>query len=288
MLKIDLELEERSLTGDSNKDSRGGSSYRYPLCPEAPQGATEQNPHSSGTGETPASREESLLLGMDHPGNLKVLTEKVGTLILRGQKKNCSGAAKKRARRAQLVEAPTGDSTGGQPPPQGGQIQTPQGPSMSGLQGKGSGKPLREGPSTSGPNPHKGSQPVQGPGKRQRSSGSTPESRQVKRHRRIGQLSYARAAQEGLQMAIICDGYPKVQVSKENFVSIQQAIGGLVDGFPQEGFTPRLVDTYWAKGSAIVVYQDEETRDWLSSEVPQMNAWEGSRLKMVGLDALPA
>jgi hypothetical protein len=88
-------------------------------------------------------------------------------------------------------------------------------------------------------------------------------------------------------MAIICDGYPKVQVSNDNFINIQRAIGGLVDGLPEEGFTPRLFDTYWAKGAAIVVCQDEETRDWLGSEVPKMNAWEGSRLRMVGLEALP-
>ena len=87
-------------------------------------------------------------------------------------------------------------------------------------------------------------------------------------------------------MDIICDGYPKEQVSNENFISIERAIGGLVDGLPVEGFTPRLLDTYWAKGAAIAVCQDEETRDWLSREVPKMNAWEGSRQRMVGLEAL--
>jgi hypothetical protein len=56
---------------------------------------------------------------------------------------------------------------------------------------------------------------------------------------------------------------------------ISSASSGLVDGLPEEGFTHRLVDTYWAKLAAIVVCQDEETRDWLGSEVPKMNAWEG-------------
>ena len=60
-----------------------------------------------------------------------------------------------------------------------------------------------------------------------------------------------------------------------------------MDGLPQEGFTPGLIDTYWAKGATIVVCQDEETRDWLGSGVHKMNAWEGSRLRMVGLEALP-
>ena len=36
-------------------------------------------------------------------------------------------------------------------------------------------------------------------------------------------------------MAIICDGYPKVQVFKDNFVSIQRAITRLVDGLLEEG-----------------------------------------------------
>jgi hypothetical protein len=76
-----------------------------------------------------------------------------------------------------------------------------------------------------------------------------------------------------------------VQVSNENFINIQRAIGRLVDGLPEEGFIPMLLDTYWAKGGAIVVFQDEETWDWLGSEVPKMNAWEGSMLRMVGLEA---
>ena len=66
-LKIDPELEKRSLTGAFDKDSRGGSTCGDPLCPEAPQGATEQNRHSPGTGETPASWDVRLLSGMDHP-----------------------------------------------------------------------------------------------------------------------------------------------------------------------------------------------------------------------------
>jgi len=36
-----------------------------------------------------------------------------------------------------------------------------------------------------------------------------------------------------------------------------------------------------------VVCQDEETRDWLASSVPTLKECEGSRLKMVGLEALP-
>jgi hypothetical protein len=60
-----------------------------------------------------------------------------------------------------------------------------------------------------------------------------------------------------------------------------------VDGLPEEGFTPRLIDIYWTKGAAVVVCQDKETRDWLASSVPNLKAWEGSKLKVVGLEALP-
>ena len=88
-------------------------------------------------------------------------------------------------------------------------------------------------------------------------------------------------------MAMVCDGYTGFQVFRENFVSTQRAICGLVDELPEEGFTPRLIDTYWTKGAAVVVCQDEGTRDWLGSKVPTPTAVEGSRFKMVGLGTLP-
>jgi hypothetical protein len=36
-----------------------------------------------------------------------------------------------------------------------------------------------------------------------------------------------------------------------------------------------------------MVCLDEETKDWLASRLSTLEAWEGSRLKVVGLDALP-
>jgi len=142
------------------------------------------------------------------------------------------------------------------------------------------------GPSRTGPNSTKSKGPSQGPGKRRRPSGGTSEGRQAKRLKSVGQPSYAIAARESIRMAIVCDGYPEIKISKENFVGIQRAIGGLVDELPEEGFTPKLIDTYWTRGAAIMVCQDKETRDWLASKVPTLTAWEGSRLKMVGLGAL--
>jgi hypothetical protein len=68
-------------------------------------------------------------------------------------------------------------------------------------------------------------------------------------------------------MAIICECYPDVQVSKENFVDIKQAIGGFVDELPEERYTPRLIHTYWAKGAANVVCQDTDMCNWLDSKV---------------------
>jgi len=53
--------------------------------------------------------------------------------------------------------------------------------------------------------------------------------------------------------AIVCDGYLEIQLSKENFVSNQRVIRRLVDGLPEEEFTPRLIDTCWAKGAAIML-----------------------------------
>jgi hypothetical protein len=49
----DPELKERSLTGDSSKDSRDGSSDGDFPCPEALQRATRQNLGVPVTGETP-------------------------------------------------------------------------------------------------------------------------------------------------------------------------------------------------------------------------------------------
>jgi hypothetical protein len=81
--------------------------------------------------------------------------------------------------------------------------------------------------------------------------------------------------------------YPGEQISRDNFTDIQKQIGRLVDEFPEEGFTPRLVDSYWSKGAAIMVCHDEATKEWLTAKAPGMVAREGSRLKVVGLDALP-
>ena len=36
-----------------------------------------------------------------------------------------------------------------------------------------------------------------------------------------------------------------------------------------------------------MVYQDSDTKEWLESETPTIEAWEGSRFKFVGLDSLP-
>jgi hypothetical protein len=88
-------------------------------------------------------------------------------------------------------------------------------------------------------------------------------------------------------VAIVCEDYPREQISRDNFADIQRAIGRLVDELPEEGFTPRLVDSYWSKGAAIMVCHDELTKDWLAAKTSTMVAWEGSRLKVVGLDALP-
>jgi hypothetical protein len=60
-----------------------------------------------------------------------------------------------------------------------------------------------------------------------------------------------------------------------------------VDEPSEEKFTPRLVDSYWAKGTALMVCHDELTEDWLAAKVTTLVAWEGSKLKMVCLDALP-
>ena len=88
-------------------------------------------------------------------------------------------------------------------------------------------------------------------------------------------------------MAVVSENYPESQISKENFADIQRAFSWLVDELPEEGFNPRLVDSYWAKGAAIMVCLDESTKDWLAAQVTNLVAWEVSRHKKVGLDAIP-
>ena len=159
------------------------------------------------------------------PENVESLTEKVGTLGLQVTSKNRCGAAKKRARRARLAKAPSGDSGGGQPQSApGGQPQALQKPGTSGVQqGKSAeskGLPL-------------------GLSKRQWSAGGTPVGGQAKRRKQVGQLSYARVAREGIRVAVVCENYPESQISKENFIDIQGAISWLVDELPVQGFTPQ-------------------------------------------------
>jgi len=126
-----------------------------------------------------------------------------------------------------------------------------------------------------------------GPSIRQRSAGVTPEDGRAKRPKQTGQPSYVRVSREGHRIAVVCGVYSKTQVSRKHFVDIKRAIGRLVDELPGKGFTPRLADFYWSKGAAILVYQHEMTRDCLAAKVQNLVAWEGSRLKVVGLEALP-
>jgi hypothetical protein len=75
---------------------------------EAPWGATEQDPVAQGAAGTPLNGEECLPVVGRTSENLEGLTEKVDTLGLQTTKKNRCGAAKKRARRARLAEAGSG------------------------------------------------------------------------------------------------------------------------------------------------------------------------------------
>jgi hypothetical protein len=88
-------------------------------------------------------------------------------------------------------------------------------------------------------------------------------------------------------VAIVCEDYPRGQISSVNFADIHRAIGRLVDALPEKGFTHRLVDSYSSNGADIMVCQDTDTRDWFERQAPNMAAWEDSRLKVLGLDVLP-
>ena len=137
-----------------------------------------------------------------------------------------------------MAGAPAGGPASGQPrPPQGGQTQALQVLSSTGTQSKEN--KTHPGPQQGGPASLDDRGPTQGPAKRQRSSGGTPWRGRAKRPKSGGPSSYTQAARKGMRMAIVCEGYPEVQVSKEKFSDIQRAVGGLVDGLPEEAFTPR-------------------------------------------------
>ena len=91
---------ESSASGDSDKGS----------CTETPQiGAPGRDPVEQGAGDTPLTGGERPSHSNLSSENLEGITQKVGTLGLRATSKNRYGAAKKRARRARLAEAPSGD-----------------------------------------------------------------------------------------------------------------------------------------------------------------------------------
>jgi hypothetical protein len=233
--------------------SKGSSS-------EAPCGATEQDPVEQGAGGNPQIKEERPPVAERASENPEGLTEKVGPLGLRNTKKKRCGAARERARRARLAEAGSGQ-------PQSNPKDRPQSqqkPSTSGASHKGT--------TPSKPTSSEEGGPSQGPRNRQRSAGGTPEARHTKRYKEHGQPSYVRVSREGHQVLIVGDDYPRNSISRNNFLDIQRAIGRIVDELPEEGLTPRLVVSYWAKGAAIMVCQDEATRDGLTSKVPPVEA----------------
>jgi hypothetical protein len=120
-----LEQKESSAVWASDKGSRT----------EAPHGAAGQSPVEQKADETPLIGGEHLPSAEHAQVSLEGLTEKVGTLSLRATRRNCCGAAKKRARRARLAEAPTGDSSGGPPGlASGDKSQDLQKPGTSGAQ----------------------------------------------------------------------------------------------------------------------------------------------------------
>jgi hypothetical protein len=88
-------------------------------------------------------------------------------------------------------------------------------------------------------------------------------------------------------VATVCEDYLETLIPRKKFVDIQKAVGRLVDGLPEEGLTLQLLNAYWSKGVMIMVCQDQETCDWLARSVPTLTAWEGSRFKVVEMDALP-
>ena len=153
---------------------------------EASLGTTEQNPCMQGTSEIPVTWDEQLSLSSLRSENLERLTVKVGTLGLQSFRQNRFGAAKKRARNAKLFETPTGDSNSCQTQiPRSNQPQNLQKPCTSEAQRKVKKRKKRK-PSSTGPESSESRGHLNGPDKRQRPFGGTPEGGQTKSLKQVG------------------------------------------------------------------------------------------------------
>jgi hypothetical protein len=89
-------------------------------------------------------------------------------------------------------------------------------------------------------------------------------------------------------MPIVGEDYFGVQTSKKNFTYTQRARSRLVNELPEEGLSPRLVNSYWTKFAAFMICHDETTKDWLTNMVHCMVAYEGAKIKLFALEALPS
>lgn len=94
--------------------------------------------------------------------------------------------------------------------------------------------------------------------------------------------------EQGLRVAIVKEGFPTEAMKKdEELRVIQAAIIAEVEKVPVGDPLPLIRDTYLARGAVVAVCEDQNTVDWLGKQVPNMTPWEGSRLAVVGMEALP-
>jgi hypothetical protein len=130
------------------------------------------------------------VIGEEHPPpcghimeSLERPTAKVGTLGLQVRKKNRSGSAKKRARKAKPAEAPMGATEGGQSQSTaGGQPRDIQVPGTSVSQSVRGPAAVLQGSPPGGGHPNVS-------GKRQRPSGGTPEGGRLRSPSNLGRLA---------------------------------------------------------------------------------------------------
>jgi len=72
-------------------------------------------------------------------------------------------------------------------------------------------------------------------------------------------------------VAVVRENYTESEISKENFLDIQQAIGRLVDELPEAH--PQVGWFLLGKGAAITFCHDESTKDWLAARVTTLVTW---------------
>jgi hypothetical protein len=99
-------------------------------------------------------------------------------------------------------------------------------------------------------------------------------------------LVYNKVVRDGFRVSVVIENYPEKQISKENFVDIQRAVGDMLMSSLRRG-SPQAGRFLLDKRGSHYGLLDEAIKNLQASSQPALENWEFSRLEIAGLDALP-